>query len=69
MKNTLSEVQSNLFSKEEILKFTSFDEANETEAKSSANITGIENLRNATELIKKVYSLELKSPMIKSINF
>ncbi|MEN9599815.1 MAG: hypothetical protein RL596_2134 [Bacteroidota bacterium] len=69
MKKTISEEQSNLYSKKNIQKFTSFDDANEAEAKRIANIPAIENLRTTTELIKKVYASELKAPMTKKLSF
>ena len=52
-----------------IRAFNSFEEMNEADAKAMAKITGINHLQNATSLIKRVYSEELKNPMNKKLSF
>ncbi|MBI1780106.1 MAG: hypothetical protein HYR66_01870 [Sphingobacteriales bacterium] len=48
---------------------SSFEEKNEAGAKAMARLSGEEHLRNATQLIKRVYSEELKKPKDRTIKF
>ena len=52
-----------------IRTFNSFEEMNEAEAKAMAKIAGLNHLQNATSLIKRVYSEELKNSMNKKLSF
>lgn len=49
--------------------FNSFEDSNEAEASYMSHFSGVEHLKNATELIKKLYSEELKKPMDKNLYF
>lgn len=53
----------------ELKSFSSFEEMNEATAQTMAQLSGEEHLRNTTELIKRIYSDELKLPMDKKIKF
>lgn len=57
------------YKKMSLQKFNSFEEMNEATAKVMAQLSGEEHLQNATELIKRIYSDELKKPMDKKIKF
>lgn len=50
-------------------KFDSFEEMNEADAKEMSQLSGEDHLKNATELIKRIYADELKRPMDKKIKF
>lgn len=53
----------------ELKSFGSFEEMNEADAKVMAQLSGEEHVRNATELIIKIYAEELKRPMDKKLKF
>lgn len=50
-------------------KFDSLEEMNEAQAKAMAQLSGEEHLKNATELIKRIYADELNKPSDKKIKF
>ena len=49
--------------------FSSFETANEADAKERANLLPEQHLMNVTQMIKKMYADELKTPMDKTIQF
>ena len=49
--------------------FTSFEEANEADAKEMARLTPEEHLQNVTVLTEQVFADELKKPMYKKLFF
>ncbi|MFT4095167.1 MAG: HNH endonuclease domain-containing protein [Niabella sp.] len=55
--------------KHTLQKFDSFEEMNEADAKSAAETTPLEHLKQTTELIKQVYAKELENPSDKKIKF
>ncbi|MFZ1800782.1 MAG: hypothetical protein WAU24_13030 [Chitinophagaceae bacterium] len=57
------------YGKENIQHFSSFEEMNEADAKSAADIHPLEHLKNTVDLIKGIYSEELKKPFDKKIKF
>lgn len=46
-------------------KLNFFEEMNEVDAQSAANISPLDHLKNTTEIIKKIYEKELKKPFDK----
>ncbi len=49
--------------------FSSFEEANEANAKAMAQLTPEKHLTNTTELIKRIYEEKLRKPMDKKMKF
>ena len=68
-KNNLNEPEVPYQNKQLISIFSSFEEMNEADAQSAANINPIKHLKNTTDLIKKLYADELKNPFDKKIKF
>ena len=58
-----------VYKKSGLKKFDSFEEMNDADAQSAASIRPLDHLKNTTELIKKIYSDELKDPFDKKIKF
>lgn len=58
-----------IYKKSSLKQFSSFEEMNEAHTKELASITPIEHLKNVANLIKKLYTEELKRPMTKKIKF
>lgn len=50
-------------------KFNSFEEMNEADAESAANMNSLDHIKNTTEILKKIYTEELKNPFDKKIKF
>lgn len=69
MKKNLLEEQANTYSQKNMQQFTSFEEANEADAKERANISSEQHLINTTQRIIKAYFDELKTPMDKTLKF
>lgn len=67
-KNVLSESKA-VYSEGRIKIFSSFEEANEDDAKAKAKLSPQQHLRNVTERIKVMYAEELKQPMDKTLKF
>ena len=67
-KNTLSEPET-AYKKNSLKTFSSFDEANEADAKEMAQLSPEEHFKNATALTKRIFENELKQPMDKKIKF
>jgi hypothetical protein len=57
------------YQKTNLQTFTSFNEANEADAKAKANTSPEQHLANVTERIKQTYADELKTPMDKTLKF
>jgi len=58
--NILSEPEA-LYKKKHLRTFSSFEEANEADARDMAQLTPEQHLRNVTQLIKHTYEEELKT--------
>jgi len=57
------------YKKNRLRTFSSFEEANEADAKDMALLMPEQHLKNVTDLIKRIYEEELKKPMDKKIRF
>jgi len=66
--NILSESEA-IYKKGAFKKFSSFEEANEEDAKEKANVSPEEHLMTVTKRIKEMYADELKTPMDKTLKF
>ncbi len=66
--NILSESEA-IYKKGAFTKFSSFEEANEEDAKVKANISPQQHLINVTQRIKEMYADELITPMDKTLKF
>jgi len=58
-----------MYKKKKIKTFSSFNEADEENAKSMAQLSPEEHFKNVTERIQKIYINELKKPMSKKLKF
>lgn len=65
---TLNESDSNC-QNQQIKTFSTFEEMNEADAQEMAGISSVQHLQNATLLVKKFFSEELKKPMDKRIRY
>ena len=57
------------YQKSNIRFFTSFEDMNEADYAEMADLDGIEHLKNATALIKRLYKDELKKKPIYKLHF
>ena len=76
MKKNEKEINKNFFSESKVVyrkaglkTFSSFEEANEADAKAKAKLSAEQHLRNVTERLKARYAEELKQPMDKTLKF
>ncbi|MGN6801669.1 MAG: hypothetical protein ACTHJN_07180 [Ginsengibacter sp.] len=67
-KIVLSESEA-VYSERAIKSFSSFEEANEDDAKAKARLSPEQHLANVTKRIKEMYADELKKPMDKTLKF
>ena len=57
------------YAKSKVRIFSSFEEAEEADAKEMAALSPLQHLQNATLLIKHIYAEELKKPFVKKLRF
>ena len=67
--NIVNEPGADYIAESQIKHFSSFETANEADAKEMAALTPEEHLQNATLLIQGLYKQELSKPMNKTIHF